>query len=161
MNSDLHTLALRYALGELAGADAVAFESRLEVDQLAREALADAVILTSAIRELPTMARATAPVHVPAVRRSRMAVMITCAAACLMIIVLIKLPQGDRPIAHRDGAETTDIVGTWSELGDEDLAFSEVDSDLMRDDASGDIPDWMVAAVLEDIESPPSKEGTL
>jgi ferric-dicitrate binding protein FerR (iron transport regulator) len=162
MNSDLHTLALRYALGELAGAEALAFESRLEADQSAREALADAVILSSALRQLPAPVWSTAPVHQPAARRSRMAVMITCAAACLMIVVLMKLPQTDHPIAHRNAFEATDIVGTWSELGDDDPALSEVDSEVVRDDASSDIPDWMVAAVLEeDVEAAPRKEGTL
>ena len=166
MNSDLHTLALRYALGELAGAEALAFESRLEADQSAREALAEAVILSSALRQLPAVeskvARSAAPVHQPASRRSRMAVMVTCAAACLMIVVLVKLPQGDHSIAHRNRVEATDIVRTWSELGNDDLAHSDLDSDLMRDDASSDIPDWMVAAVLEeDVEAVPRKEGTL
>ena len=162
MNSDLHTLALRYALGELAGAEALTFESRLEADQSAREALADAVILCSAVRQLPAPTRSTTPVHQPVARRSRIAVMITCAAACLMIAVLIRPPQGDRLIAHRNGAEATAIVETWSDLGNDELALSEMDSDLMRDDASSDIPDWMVAAVLEeDVEASPRKEGTL
>jgi hypothetical protein len=161
MNTDLQTLAIRYALGELAGADALAFETRLETDQAAREALADAVILSSAVRQLPHPDRSTTPVRQPAARRSRIAAMVTCAAACLMVIVLIKLPQGNRPIAHRNGVEATTIFGTWSDLGDGELALFDVDADLVRDDASSDIPDWMVAAVLEDIETTPRKEGTL
>ena len=82
MNTDLQTLALRYALGELAGTEALEFETRLETDQAAREALADAVILSSAVRQLPRPSRSTAPVHQPAARRSRIAAMVSCAAAC-------------------------------------------------------------------------------
>ena len=159
MNTDLHTLALRYALGELAGADAVAFENRLEIDQSAREALADAVILSSAVRQLPRPTRT--PTRKPADRRSRIAAIVVGSAACLLFVALIKLPQGDRAVArHRNGIEASAIVGTWSELGDENLAMFD-DSDLIRDDSS-DVPDWMVAAVLEDIEQPaPRQEGTL
>lgn len=160
MNSDLQTLAIRYALGELAGTEALDFESRLEADQAAREALADAVILSSAVRQLPRPVHSAAPVRQPA-RRSRIAVMMTCAAACLLLIVLIKLPQGERRVAHRNGVEATTIFGTWSDLGDDDLSLFDVDADLVRDDSSSDIPDWMVAAVLEDIEPAPLKEGTL
>jgi ferric-dicitrate binding protein FerR (iron transport regulator) len=161
MNTDLHILALHYALGELAGADALAFENRLETDQSAREALADAVILSSAVRQLPRPTRNATPK--PADRRSRIAAIIAGCAACLLVVALIKLPQGDRPVArHRTGIEATAIVGTWSELGDENLAVFDSDSDLIRDDASSDVPDWMVAAVLEDAEQPASRqEGTL
>jgi hypothetical protein len=161
MNTDLHTLALRYALGELAGADALAFECRLETDQSAREALSDAVILSSALRQLPRPARSAPAVRKLADRRSRIAAIAAGCAACLLFVLLIKLPQGDRPVAHRNGIEATTIVSTWSDLGDDELALFEVDSDLTREDASSDIPDWMVAAVLEDVESAPRKEGTL
>jgi anti-sigma factor RsiW len=152
---------LRYALGELAGTEALEFETRLETDQAARDALADAVILSSAVRQLPRPSRSTAPVHQPAARRSRIATMVSCAAACLLLIVLIKLPNNDRPIAHRNGVEATTIFGTWSDLGEEEISHFDTDADLARDDSSSDIPDWMVAAVLEDIETAPLKEGTL
>src|SRR5690348_17135160 len=109
MNSDLQTLALRYALGELGGADALAFESRLEVDQAAREALADAVILSSAVRQLPRPARVASPARKPADRRSRVAAMLACAAAGLLLVVLIRLPEGEEPLAHRHRSEATAI----------------------------------------------------
>jgi hypothetical protein len=161
MNTDLHTLAIRYALGELAGAEALAFENRLETDQSAREALADAVILSSAVRQLPCPARTATPKQ--AARRSRIAAIVVGSAACLLFVALIKLPPRDRPIArHRNGIEATAIVGTWSELGDDNLTLFDLDPDVIRDDASSDVPDWMVAAVLQDIEqSPPRQEGTL
>jgi hypothetical protein len=162
MNADLQNLALQYALGELSGVDAVAFETRLETDQSACEALADAVILTSAVRQLPRAARSTTSTHQPAARRSRIAAIVACCAACLLLVVLIKLPQGNRPVAHRNGVEATAIVGTWSALGGDELPLFDMDSDLLRDEASSDIPDWMVAAVLEEsLETAPRKEGTL
>ncbi|MBX9580133.1 MAG: hypothetical protein K2X87_07470, partial [Gemmataceae bacterium] len=44
----LEALALRYAAGRLSPAAAAAFEARLETDQAARDALAEAVQLSAA-----------------------------------------------------------------------------------------------------------------
>jgi hypothetical protein len=161
MNSDLQTLALQYALDELAGEDALAFECRLETDQSAREALADAVLLTAALRQLPRATRFQAAPRKPSSRRSAIAVVGTCAAACLLFVVLIRLPQTGRSVAQRPGFEATAIVGTWSEMEVDPMLLSEMDAELMRYDASAEIPDWMVAAVLEDVEATPRREGPL
>ena len=55
-DSALALLALRYAAGELDPAETELFESRLGVDQAARDALAEAVRLSAAASGLPTPA---------------------------------------------------------------------------------------------------------
>ncbi|QDT55047.1 hypothetical protein Pan44_30880 [Caulifigura coniformis] len=160
MNSELNILALRYALDELPDAEARAFEGRLAVDQAAREALADVVILTSAVRQLPAPVPAVANVSVGG-RRSRMAAIVSCAAACLLLLVVIRMPQPGPLVSNGQSFENTEIVGAWSELGSDDLLVSEFESDFSRDDTASEIPDWMVAAVLEDVEVAPREEGTL
>ena len=49
-------LALRYAAGELAGAEAEAFEERLATDAAAREVLGETVRLSAAVSGVPTPA---------------------------------------------------------------------------------------------------------
>jgi hypothetical protein len=161
MNPDLQTLAWRYALGELEGAESASFEGRLETDQSAREALADVVILMSAIRQAPQAARSLPATGLPAGRRSRIAAVLACSAACLLFVVLVGLPDGSRPVAHRNAVDASAIVGTWSDLADDELAFLDGDGDFLNDDGSSDVPDWMVAAVLEDFDAAPLEKGTL
>jgi len=160
MNSELNILALRYALDELSDAEALAFESRLAMDQAAREALADAVILTSAVRQLPAPVAAAASVPRGG-KRSRMAAMVSCAAACLLLLVVIRIPQPAPLAPGGHSFANTEIVGAWSELGGDDLLVSDFESDFLPDDMASEIPDWMVAAVLEGEEAVPREEGTL
>src|SRR5215210_2724211 len=59
--SDLPWLASRYVAGELAGDEAAAFERRLDADQGAREAVAEAVELTGAVALLASDVLAFGP----------------------------------------------------------------------------------------------------
>lgn len=52
-NSELSWLALNYVCGELSADEAATFEQRLEHDQVAREAVAEAVELAGAFAQLP------------------------------------------------------------------------------------------------------------
>ncbi len=157
MTVDLNILALQYALGELNAAETEAFESRLETDQAAREALADAVLLTSAVRQHPQPAIRPGEIPGPITRRSRLVAVVSCAAAGLAVVALMKTPQG--PVLRSNG-EVPAIVGAWSELGAEETLLAEVEGES-GDDSDSDIPDWMVAAVLDADESAPRSEGTL
>lgn len=160
MTCNLNILALRYALGELPGAEAAAFEGQLETDQSAREALADAVLLMAAMRKLPAEVELSRRATSPIATRSRIAAVVSCLAASLLVVLLIKWPAG-KTTAHRTSGDATAIVGTWSELGGDDMVLAEFDSELSRDDSASDVPDWMVAAVLEAVDTPPRDEGTL
>lgn len=160
MMSDLNILAVQYALGELSGVDAASFEQRLETEQAAREALADAVLLMSAVRELPQEV-VKAPVPVPRTsQRSRIAVLTACVAAVLTVVVLMKWPGGDG-VARRGSGEAPALVEAWSELGRDDVVLAEADGDAAGDDSASEIPDWVVAAVLDEVEIAPRGEGTL
>lgn len=55
-SGELALLALRYAAGELAGAEAEAFEERLATDAGAREVLGETVRLSAAVSGVPTPA---------------------------------------------------------------------------------------------------------
>ena len=63
-NGELALLALRYAAGELAGAEAEDFEQRLADDGAAREILGEAVRLSAAVTGVPTPAPRTGTVNV-------------------------------------------------------------------------------------------------
>ncbi|HVJ84158.1 MAG TPA: hypothetical protein VM452_00865 [Caulifigura sp.] len=154
---DVNTLALQYALGELNATEVEAFETRLETDQAAREALADAVLVMGAVRRQPQAATRPAESPVSISRRSRLVAFASCTAAGLAVVALLKTPEG--PVLRSNG-EVPAIVGTWSELGAEETPLTDVDSEF-ADDADSDIPDWMVAAVLDADESAPGSEGTL
>src|SRR3954468_7171783 len=83
MTSDLLLLAVRYIAGELPDDELAAFESRLERDQAAREAVAQAVELAGAVAQLPP---ATADVSsMPRPRRLPLRMAAVAAAACLVI----------------------------------------------------------------------------
>ena len=61
-DSDLSWLAFRYVAGEMDRDEAEAFESRLDQDQSAREAVAEAVALAGAIARLePATSRPSSP----------------------------------------------------------------------------------------------------
>src|SRR5882757_3443521 len=77
---DLLLRALRYVTGELGSDEEAAFERRLDEDQGAREAVAEAVALAGAIAALKPTDNS-----VPTIRRRRLlpAVVGLAAAACL------------------------------------------------------------------------------
>jgi hypothetical protein len=156
MTNDLHFRALAYSLGELTDAEATAFESLMERDQVAREALAEAVLLTAAVREVRQPARIIS--RTPATREARSSRWAVGAAGLAAAVVVAALAIPARTPVH---AEAPAIVEAWNELGADQALFAELDSDIDRDDPSSDVPDWMVAAVLEAAEPAPHREGTL
>ncbi len=161
MIPDLNLLALRYALGELPAAEAADFEGRLANDQLAREALADSVLLMAAVRETAVRPSADQVLQPLTTRRSRLPALLSCAAAALAVVVLFDSPDGQTTAQRRESREATALVGMWSELGLDHPGLLDPESDLSDDDASPDVPDWMVAAVLDVMDVPPREEGTL
>lgn len=95
-HDDLHWFAYRYSAGELSAAEAQEFEARLEVDQAAREALAQAVALSETVCALERSGSvgsgSTAPMIIPAstARRSWLQPVgwvAAGAAACLAVVM--------------------------------------------------------------------------
>jgi hypothetical protein len=126
LDSDLSWLALRYVAGEMGHDEAEAFECRLDHDQSAREAVAEAVLLAGAIARLEP---APAPV-LPIRRRVYVATLAgivgVAAAACLAWLMVGW--QGRGPVtptpvtANQDGAgvgantPTESVLLAWSKL---------------------------------------------
>jgi hypothetical protein len=101
-DSELLWLAVRYLTGELGRDDVEAFERRLDQEQAAREALAQAVELAGAIATLPAAAAAApgaaaAPVvSFPLGGRNSIIAVFALAAAAAILWLLV-LPRG--PVA--------------------------------------------------------------
>jgi anti-sigma factor RsiW len=160
MSSEFNIIAWQYVLGELSQDDVAAFESRLEIDQAAREALADAVVLMSALRQTPAVALASREQAPVAAGRSRLLAVACCVAAGVLVALVLRLPGRTASTVALNASDDSSIVGTWSELAPDDALQVELSGEAMSDDAS-DIPDWVVAAVLGEVDSAPHDEGTL
>ena len=158
---DAEWLAVRYVLGELPPAEAVAFEERLAVDQPAREAVALAVRLTEALAESEMTARTPAETSAPVValpsRRSRRRLLaIVAAAAVVLLAVVIEAPRSARPVAADDAR----LAALWSETDAWSGAFEptvEDDESLAGRDPLLP-PDWLIAAV-ESAPTGPTIDG--
>jgi hypothetical protein len=172
--SDVAWLAFRYVAGELGPDEADAFERRLDQDQAAREAVAEAVLLTEAVAALAPDTLATLPLQVPTPidRRGRLArrmagALALAAAACLAWFlfgprtVRPSRPPADvvereraAPAASREALVTL----AWSEVRQKwDGAESGVAEELPEaeggsfaepeDAADHGLPPWLLDAV--------------
>ncbi len=145
-HDELDWLAFRYIAGELTRAESEAFEQRLADDQTAREAVARAVMLTSAI----VAGRGESPASV--VRypsRPRWTRWVVAAAAVLLAaITIVVVRPGSRPGESND--ELT-VAGVWAEsaLGHGEWSSEFGDDADHSDDDADDIalPDWLIEAV--------------
>jgi hypothetical protein len=95
MASDLFLLAVRYIAGELPDDELAAFESRLEHDQAAREAVAQAVELAGAVARLPAATPDLLPTIPPRKRWQRVGAL--AAAACLAVAAGVVLRPRHEP----------------------------------------------------------------
>ncbi|MGE3821931.1 MAG: hypothetical protein AB7I30_21165 [Isosphaeraceae bacterium] len=158
---DLVWLAFQYAVEELGPEDADAFERRLDVDQSAREALAEAVGLTQAL--LVSKAEVFSSSVVPFKRHGRTTRRLAtlAAAACILAVVTFGLGRLDRddprpePSPSSVGlawsglrvasepftAERTDESLDWL---DEFTTEGDVGSDFEEEDGP---PGWLLEAV--------------
>lgn len=160
--SDLLLLALRYAAGELSGAESAGFEKQLAADLDAQEALARAVRLASALGTRPPVG----PVVVRPVRRRpvttgrrRSAWLAVLSSSAVAAAVLAALWEEPGPTALTDDTTANAGVGVmvadWVDvdLEDGDLLSAD-DADLLLpedepsiEDAGEIVPDWLLAAV--------------
>jgi len=147
---ELAWLAFLYAAGELDGAAAADFERRLDADQSAREAVAEAVLLVAAA------ATAGAPA-VAARRRSRAAVAATltlAAAAGLAALFAatgwLASPKNPRGVP---GAAAESVALAWSGLRDDQDGVAPPRDDLVAwlDEA----PDAVPSEPTGDDDAPP------
>lgn len=145
--ADAAWLAVRYVLGELPAPEAAAFETRLSIDQPAREAVASAVRLidTLAVSRAPDAAapRRTAP-------RARRFIAVAALAAAVLVAVVVNVPRDadpTRPVAATD-ADPARLAAVWSATD----AWSGIEPVAEDDDPAAPRdpllpPDWLIAAV--------------
>jgi hypothetical protein len=167
--SELLLTAFRYVSGELPAGEATLFEVRMADDQSARDALTDVVELSEAVaveefercRPLRTVAASVQPRHVA----PKWGVVAVCVVAVATLFVLNKVrtdpigrPEDAAPVAETTIPVENDadaVLSLWSELGRDnaDLTSSETfpgdDPDALSPNA-GEVPDWMLAAVVGD-----------
>lgn len=108
---DLPWLAFRYVAGELDAAAAEAFERRLDEDQAAREAVAEAVSLLTTVEAAVSL---PAPAYRLRRRLTRWTLAATGLAAAAGLLIGISLLQGNRP--RSSGPINERVVLTWSNL---------------------------------------------
>ncbi len=97
----------------------------------------------------------------PVRRRSALAVVASCAAACLLVVSLLRFGSVSSRFEAHELADGRAIVGAWTALTVDDSGPVEADGVSLADDASDDVPDWLVAAVLDESESTSAEGGTL
>jgi hypothetical protein len=153
-------LAFRYVAGELAPEEAEAFERRLDDDQQAREAVAEAVALAGAVAAQEPAA--TVPLLPMIRRRPRVAfsaALAVAAAACVAWLIVvargpIRTHDAGTPVA-RNGEPSAVVTLAWSTLREECAADPEStvtgETELaalpeVEDASDGGIPLWLLDA---------------
>jgi hypothetical protein len=168
--SGLEWQAFLYASGDLSPAESAAFEAKLESDQAAREALAEAVRTTELISQAhcqPATVRRAYRSH----WISQAGWMSVGAAACLLLVVGVQtvrrsnldaswLSSNDAP-----ADVSAQLAADWVEVRLEQLrddapveaAAWMVDSEAMPIDVEGEVavPEWLLAAA-----SPAGEDGS-
>jgi len=168
---DLDWLAFRYLAAELSPAESLRFESRLEHDQQAREAVGRLVETTCAVRSLDwDVASRAMPVRRrrPWYRR-RAAQVVTGLAVGLMVALLVWGPDRARQQREPEGRfakvpPAAELAVVWSHVRTE-LSTQRVEeaagwrwlasaegetgaADSTDEEDAPDAPDWMVSAVV-------------
>jgi anti-sigma factor RsiW len=157
-DTDLCWLALRYVSGELDRDQAEAFERRLDQDQAAREAVAEAVALAGAIAALPPAGPSILPM--PKARRpfrAVVAILGLAAAACLAW--LFAGPHG--PPAPSPAPEDEVAAGAIKPSASVTLAWSKLQQEGAGEDVeanellawNGAVPGTPEAEVASTAES--------
>ncbi|MBX6311987.1 MAG: transposase [Isosphaeraceae bacterium] len=118
--TDLPWLAFRYVCGELDDRESAAFEARLDHDQAAREAVAEAVELIGAVVSAPRGLAGTVPVLSRRQRWGRvLAASVLAAAACWGGLAVSRLFRSNTPtVADSLPSSRSDgeVALTWSGL---------------------------------------------
>jgi anti-sigma-K factor RskA len=166
-DDDLAWLAFRYVAGELNPDESAAFEHRLDRDQPAREAVAEAVALMAGVVHAAPALRST-PLWRSRLRRA--AVVVLASAACLALAVAPRLvkfrSRGDVTDVRTPAPATGSAVAlAWSGLqqeaaetlrpDDSTAALDDLDADTLTPiettadagDLVEGVPNWLVEAV--------------
>ena len=151
--NDLAWLANCYVVGELTADEAAAFETRLETDVAACEAVARATELNLSIAAAFDALPATLspqPSTIPPTRRAVAAVVALAVAALAVAGVAVLVGRGSdgNAVARKDGADK--LVAAWASGEAARNAADDDDSLDAHDDADLDPPDWLLMALTPD-----------
>lgn len=147
---ELTWLAEQYVLGELDASSRYAFEVRLEADQIAREAVAQATMLVAAIHGAETPASVSAAFATkPKVEAGRSRIGWIAAIAVAILVGAFWASQ-----VSRIGNESANsLASAWSETRESAIQENEQDQDISGTEFSAeapeelDAPDWLVTAM--------------
>lgn len=163
--SELLLLAFRYVSGELAADEAALFEVRLADDQVARDALADAVELCAAMT-IGCCDLATQSPQTNRPTRRRIAAVLAASLAGVAVIAIVGqqlVKHGGRDFAGGSRSSfaphtASSILSLWGELRGQDAAVDGEDDDNGADVARAmEVPEWMLTAlVTTQGDEPPS-----
>lgn len=151
--ADLEWLAFQYVSEELSAEDVALFEERLAVDQTAREAVAEAMLLLQAVS---AGARIASPVQARRSWTQHAAWAAIGAAACLAVVFVLRSLPKQSPLAQRPQASdlsSAELALVWAQsdpYGEPEAAdptaeeenglAAEIDRELV-------VPVWMLEAV--------------
>lgn len=167
--ADAEWLAVQYVLGELPQDEAARFEERLAVDQDVREVLIEAVRLVEAMANVPAPSAATAPAARSRSKRLRYfaGAIASAAAVCVLGIAVFRIgghePQKvGQTNSSGEEVDPARLVVLWTESAS---SFGQ-GSDTEPTDEAGPPespssllpPDWMLAAVEQEMLSAPSSD---
>jgi anti-sigma-K factor RskA len=148
---DLSWLALQYVCGELPAAEAAAFEQRLDHDQVAREAVAEAVALAGAVAQVAPDSVNLRPVPTRRVPFGLPRVALGVAASLLVALGLRALwIEGGTDESRRGLPLDASLAVAWSGVHEGD---EEADGLLQWLDTSSAVPDALQVAVLDASEA--------
>jgi hypothetical protein len=149
---DLDWLAFRYVAGEMTDDESAAFELRLADDQLARDAVVEAVQLGECIVAIESQTPVVAVASAPA--QGRWMEFFLAAAACGLLIATVAYQSGERSspgISDQVAEAWSQRLDTdWSDIPGDDFAVNPEESDVPEAGETAmtsDVPDWMLEAV--------------
>lgn len=143
LDDDLSWMSFLYVSGEMSDADRSAFEGRLDREQEAREAVAEAVGMVEAVASLPPGFGSTPsrPLRLVLPGRRRLAWL---AAACLVVASIPAFRGLRSPEAVPAASASVDVALAWSDSLDE-RADEPVEPELLA---------WINAPEANDALSP-------
>jgi anti-sigma-K factor RskA len=157
--NDRNWLAMQYVLGELSESDRIAFEERLPTDLQLCEAVtaASRLVLTAQAASMHDDAWQSRQPSIStrqetgatAASRSWSAVIVTCAAMAMALMLVVRIPVKSPADGHvsNNSPQAAELVSLWrsgSDAGDDDSDDLDEMADAATDVA---VPSWMLAAV--------------
>lgn len=165
-SEDLAWQASRYCLAEMSGEEQAAFEQLLLEHQEAREAVAEAMLLLSAVHSVESQADASPEVQLPSKGISKESrgfhwATFGMVAASLLLLVSVSAWLGLNRFSQQVAQDNAAVTAQWlASSGQAETAWSSDNEELSasdeanvatEDSVEGNLPpDWMLVAVSQE-----------